>query len=335
MKKNLIKKIALCVALVLIFGIFCSCNSDNKSGKKVQTEKKYNVAVISGAADDEDFSSFFQSVSDTFKNIGYRTDKFSANGNTAYLNDILNSSLEGGYMGVILYDLNDYADEFVLKANEAGVFSLVFTSSIYENENAKIVAYDQKQMAIDSVDALVEYAKSKGDSKPKIIKVWHDRTGLATSTKSTTFDEYVKEEKINVVSEICEETLRVEDGLSRAVKAAISDLPDDEFNYLWVCDDAMAKLVIEVLKSEGIHNAVVVSASMSPSGLEAMHELSEYWYASSVVGFKTSGQMCAEALSACVENKEVPNITSISTTVIYGSDIAGLDKNTLADALGI
>ncbi len=335
MKMLRCRKLILAVSCIIIFGVLCSCAPKNTINDKASERKKYNIAVISSGKDNEDFSSFFNSVSDTFRNIGYKTDKFSANDNSEYLNDILNSSLEGGYIGVILYDSNAIADEFAKKASEAGIFTLVFSSGFYENPQAITVLYDQKQMTIDSINALVAFAAWGGDNKPKIVKVWHDRNDLSTSAKEKAFNDYVTAAKIDVAVEICEETLRTERGLSRATKTAISNLPDLGFNYIWVCDDEMAELVINELDKESIQNAIVVSASMSPSGIKNMQELSSYWYASSLVSFKNAGVICADVLSGCIENKAVSKVTNVATRIVYGEEIKNLEKEELEEKLGI
>lgn len=313
----------------------CSCSlRSNQNNVKINS-KKYNIAVISGGKDDEEFSSFCYGVSESFKNIGYKTDSFCANSNKAYLEEILSKSLEGGYVGVVLYDLNSYADEFIQRAREAGVYVAVFSSGIYENPEAVTVCYDQNQMTINSIDELVKYAAEDEYPGFNIVKIWHDAKDPVTSSRSASFDSYVSSKGINVSSVIYEEVLNTKNGLSRLVKNAVSQLPNEGFNYLWVCDDKMAKLIAEELQKESIHNAIIISTGITQSSLKSMQSLESYWYASSIISFKTSGQVCANVLSGCIENKSVQSITSIPAKMLYSKDLANENKNQILEELNI
>ena len=119
------------IGLILCTAVLCmflgGCDRQKTAQNVNKTDKKYNIAVISGGNCDEEFESFFYGVYDEFSNIGYSVDKFAAGNDEDYLNQLFSDCLNGGYLGVVLYDLNEYAEEFSVKAKEAGVFVSVFS----------------------------------------------------------------------------------------------------------------------------------------------------------------------------------------------------------------
>lgn len=316
------KRVISAILAVLILCVTISgCGRKAPVNEVKNDGQKYNIAVISGGICDEKFESFFSGVYECFRNIGYSVDQFAAANDEEYLKSILNDSLGGGYIGVILYNLGDYADEYVIKAKEAGVFVSVFSENAYVHPNVSNICYDQEQMTKISVDELVNLYRTDATASKVIVKAWYDETNAVNAARSQTFDKYIAKNGLKAKVDIYEESLNEKSGLSRTTKSQLRDLPQTGMNYIWAADETMAQMIAEYLKFESINNAVVVNIGMSQKNIHKMYEYETYWHAASVVSYTASGRVCAETLSKNIEQKPVEQVIYIPTFMLYSRDL--------------
>lgn len=314
--------------VVLMCFVSVSCEKNTQTSPVQISSKKYNIAVISGQSATDEFDTFCSAVTSEFNNIGYNVDKFAVNDDKEYLNELLTQSLNGGYVGVVLYDLDEYVDDFVIKASKADVACVAFSKSEYKNENASVICYNQAELVEMSVDAIVN--SSGANLSDGIVKIWCNSDNAANRARSDEFDKYTMAKKIKTASVIYENDFDLNSGLSRTTKIAIQDLPQDKFNYIWTVNDDMALAVCEYLKAENINNAEVVCVGMTHKNISEMYKYKTYWRASSVVGVKTSGTKCAEVLSKIIEKKPAEKFVQIPSAILYSND---LNKDTNADII--
>ncbi len=304
--------IILCILVVV--SCLAGCSLNRTSGGLTPHAAKKNIAVITAGESDEEFDNFCNGVLEKFTYHGYKVDKFATRGDMTYLDDLFASSLNGGYTGVILYDLNDYAEDFYKKASEAGVWTVIFSKVPFESEKLPVVCYDQEEMVSLSVDQLLELYKGSDAGKKTVAKIWcygKDEEGFL---RSDVFSKKMQENGIRVAFEAYEETLA--SGLSRSTKAKISTLPEDGECFVWVSDDDMANLVSTYLKNESINNAVVVSVGFSQKNLKNMFLSKNYWHSTSAVSYKKAGAVCADVLNKCFDGTEHDVITYIPSVVL-------------------
>lgn len=313
--------ISAVLAGLILCMLFCGCSNENSSRNIKNNGQKYNIAVISAGACDEEFNGFFSGVYDTFRNIGYSVDKFAAANDEQYLESVLADSLKGGYIGVVLYDLNDYADEFIEEAKKAGVFVCVFSKDAYQSDRAPTVCYNQEQLTKTAIDELLKMYREDISYPKTVIKAWYDETDSVKMSRSYLFDTYASQNGLPVNGYLYEEKLNDKSGLSRTAKNQLLALPQTGTNYIWAVDDTMAALIAEYLKDESINNAVVVNIGMNQKNIHKMFEYETYWSAASVVSYKTSGSVCADVLSKSIESKQVQPVTYIPAFMLYSEEL--------------
>lgn len=323
-----IAKSCLLAVLVLMCLNLSGC-VQNKTSSAVQvSSKKYNIAVISAMNDSSEFETFCDKITQEFNNIGYNVDTFSAKDDKEYLNSLLSKSLNGGYVGVVLYDINDYAEKFAKEAQERNVACVVFSKSDLKIPNVPIVSYNQSELVKLSVDELVK--QSDEDEEFSIVKVWCNSEKEIISARVSEFDKYIASKGIKKSLDIYEKELNLKSGLSRNSKEELKSLPNEGFNYIWVADDDMAAMVSEYLKEESINNASVVCVGMSRKNISKMYEYENYWQAASAVSFNVSAVKCAEVLSRSIEKKTVDFEYKIPAVVLRSNM---LDENSSIDAI--
>lgn len=306
------KLFGIILSVLIIVSCFAGCSLKSPGGTTPQTAK--NIAVITAGESDEEFDNFCSGVSEKFNYLGYKVDKFATKGDTAYLDSLLTASLNGGYTGVILYDLNDYAEDFYQKASAAGVGAVIFSKVPFESEKIPVVCYDQEGLVSLSAEQLLKLYNESDATKKTVAKIWYYGKDDEGILRSDVFSDKMKDSGVRIGIEAYEETLA--SGLSRSTKAKISSLPEDGECFVWVSDDNMANLVSTYLKSESINNAVVVSVGFSQKNLKNMFLYKNYWNSTSAVSYKKAGSVCADVLNKSIDGNEYDIVTYIPGVVL-------------------
>lgn len=322
------------VSAILAVIILCACLSGcngNSGGNNIESDgQKYNIAVISAGECNDEYNGFFDGIYEVFREIGYSVDKYAADGNKEYLETILNDSLKGGYIGVILYDLSEYAEEYVKKAQEAGVHVTLFNKTDYTHEKVANICYDQESLAGISVDELIKRYREDLGAEKTVVKAWYDETNPVNAKRAKIFDEKMQASGIPVSVNAYEYSLNSKSGLSRNVKSQIYGLSQTGTNYIWVVDDTMALMIAEFLRNESINNAVVINIGVTPKSIKKMFDYETYWPAASVVSYTTTGKLCAQELVKTIEKKPIEKVTFLPAFMLYSSE---LDENATIEVI--
>ncbi len=316
--KRFVKLIALLMGMVMVFNL-CGCQKNSSQAPVSVSSKKYNIAVISAESGSGEFEMFCSGVTTEFNNIGYNVDKFAAQKDKDYLETVLEESLKGGYVGVILYDLNDYAEDFAKKAKEAGVSCVAFAKSDYTSDLMPVVRCNQAEMTRLSIDELTKV--SNLPISDGIVKVWSNKDSAVNMARSNEFDRYTVSKGIKTAANLYEEGFSVKSGLSRTTKTALNNLPQTGFNYIWAVDDDMAAAVSEYLSKESINNAAVSCVGITQKNILKMYKYELYWRAASAVSYSASGRECAKNLSSRIENKETESVFDVAAVVLHSSSL--------------
>ncbi len=324
------RMISAILAVIILSSFISGCNNSVVINNVGVDGQKYNIAVISAGESNDEYNGFFDGIYEIFREIGYSVDKYAAVGDEEYLETILNDSLKGGYIGVILYDLSEYAQEYVKKAQEAGIYVALFNKTDYTHDGVANICYDQESLAGISVDDLIKRYKEDLGAEKTVVKAWYDENNTVNAKRAKIFDEKMQANGIPVSVNAYEYSLNLKSGLSRNVKSQIYGLSQTGTNYIWVVDDTMALMIAEFLKSESINNAVVINIGVTPKSIKKMFDYETYWPAASVVSYTTTGKLCARELVKTIENKPIEKVTFVPAFMLYSSE---LDENVTIEVI--